>query len=359
MPEESLGTATNELKDTSQHYITRAYLDKFIHPISTEAVLYPYRKGGNPCKARGTKKLGCYTNFYRQLENGELNDKLDEARKFSETLLFSSGKRTPSALAQCVFDENFVPTQSDRLHLAAAAAFLFCGSPVQIHNTAMHTLLLSQMEAFNSFGSEEVAKVYRERFGDQAEQKLKGDREQFLKGEVFMDVGRKNWKQLGFQSFQMEEGMIRLLLQMNLTIVECHYRSFFLTSDNPVIRKFPSSYDNLDDDVWFPISHKRGVLWHRRRLPIRTTFGHAESRSMNRRVIKLCYKFVYSPLSESWVETDCRQETHDPLYGHYGSLEKVIAQAKPAVDQHGRPSGEIVDLLAAMKSGERHDVLRI
>src|SRR5581483_10224476 len=215
------------LEDTNQHYITKAYLDRFIHPDSTQAVLYPYRKGGNSCKPRGTKKLGSAINFYRQRENGVLNDNLDEARKFSETLFFASGKRTPSTLAQCVFDDDFVPVEHDRLHLAAAAAFLFCGSPVQIHNTAMHLLLLDQMDAFNRLGSAEAAKRYRELFGEQAEEKLQADRQELLKGELFVDVGRENWKQLGFTSFQMEADVIKLLLGMRLTIVNCHYKSFF------------------------------------------------------------------------------------------------------------------------------------
>ena len=84
-------TKSDGPKDSNQHYITRAYLDKFIHSESGQPVLFPYRKGGgHPCKPTGTRQIGSAINFYRQRVNGSLTDALDEARKASETLLFSS-----------------------------------------------------------------------------------------------------------------------------------------------------------------------------------------------------------------------------------------------------------------------------
>jgi len=151
-------------------------------------------------------------NFYRQISNGSLTDSLDEARKKSETLLFSSGKRTPSSIARCIFDDGFRPRKADALELAAAAAFLFCGSPVQIHNKAMHHLMLHQMELFNRMGTKEAEDLYRERHGDKASEKLAEDRQQILDGDLFADVGRENWKQLGFESFRLEESVIKMLL---------------------------------------------------------------------------------------------------------------------------------------------------
>jgi hypothetical protein len=347
------------LTDTNQHYITKAHLDKFVHSSSAQEVLYPYRKGGNPCKPRGTKKLGSATNFYRQRVDGELSDQLDEARKASETLLFSSGKRNAGPLAQCIFDDDFSPTESDRLHLAATAAFLYCGSPVQVHNTAMNSLFCAQVELLNRLNSAEAVKSYGERYGAQAVERIDQDRQKVLKGELFADVGRENWKQLGFYSFQIEADVIRLLLDMSMTIVNCHYRSFFLTSDNPAVRTFESAQNRNDDEMWFPISHSRGILWHRRRLGTKIGFGHAESRALNRRVIKHAYKFIYSPLAESWVEEAARNETFDPLLGHYGSLEQVFAQALPAIGPDDKPCGEIVEIFAAMKSGEKPDVVGV
>lgn len=346
------------MSDTNQHYITKAYLDKFIHPDAGQAVLFPYRRGRGACKPRGTKRLGSAINFYRQRENGALNDKLDEARKRSETLLFASGKRTQSSLSACVYNDDFVPMEQDRLQLAAAAAFLWCGSPVQIHNTAMHALAFQQMQFFNLLNTEEAINSYREAYGDDAAARLNEDREKALDGDLFVDVGEENWKQLGFMAFQIEADLIHLLLKMQMTVVNCHPGRFFLTSDNPVGRTFPSGNDKLDDDVWFPISYKRGVLWHRRRLGAKTTFGYSEHFAYNRRLIKNSYKFIYSPLPDGWIESASREVHVDPpLLGHYGSLREVIAQAKPAFDASGRPCGEIIDVMAAMRARPKPDVV--
>ncbi len=348
------------MEDTNQHYITKAYLDKFIHPKAGQAVLFPYRKGGRACRPRGTKKLGSAANFYRQRENGRLHDGLDEARKISEILLFSSGKRTPSSLSQCVFEDNFVPSGIDKLHLSSAAAFLFCGSPVQIHNTAMHLLLLHQVDFLNWHSTEQARTSFEEKYGGDWEAKLEESRRECLTGGLIIDVGEENWKQLGFHSFKMEEDLLRLLGGMEMTIVDCNLQGFFLTSDNPVVRTFPSAHGKQDDEVWLPVSYKRGLLWHRRALGKRTCFGHSQVRSYNRRVIKYCYKYVYSPLAEGWIEPATSQETFDPLLGHYGSLERVIAEAKPAIDgKTGKRCGEIVDFVAALRTGEKLDVVGV
>lgn len=348
------------LTNTNQHYITKAYLDRFVHPDSKQEVLFPYRKGGNACKPRGTKRLGSAANFYRQRENGVLHDRLDEARKVSETLLFASGKRHSSPLSQCVFDDRFNPSEVDRLHLATAAAFLFCGSPVQIHNTAMHALLQCQMDLFNWHATEEARESFRVKHGDAADERLEESRAAVLKGELFLDVGKDNWKQLGFTSFQVEADVIHSLLDMKMTIVDCHYRCLFLTSDNPVVRTFPSAWDiGADDAVWFPISYKRGVLWHRRRFDTRTCLGYSESHALNRRVIKHSFKYVYAPRPDSSVESATRHESFDPLFGYYGSLERVIGQARPAINSDGTPHGEIVDLIAALRSGSQMEVVGI
>jgi len=346
------------MDDTYQHFITKAHLDKFIHPDVGHAVLFPYRKGGDPCKARGTRRLGGAINFYRQRENGAFHDNLDEARKQSETLLFSSGRRTPSSLSQCIYEDAFVPSEQDRLQLAAAAAFLWCGSPVQIHNTAMHALLFFQMDLLNRLNTDEMQKTYRERYGEAAEHRLEEDRDKLLNGELVLDVGKENWRQLGFEAFQIEEVLIRLLLGMQMTVVDCNYRCFFLTSDTPVVRTYPSGHDKLDDEVWFPISYRRGILWHRRNDGIRNRLGYSGSFLYNRRVIRHAYKFIYSPLSEGWIKTAARQETFDPLFGYYGSLEKVIEGAKPAIF-NGERHGEIVDIVAAMRASPKPDVVGI
>lgn len=347
------------MTDTNQHYITKAYLDKFVHPSSGQEILYPYRKGGNPCKPRGIKSLGSAANFYRQRENGILHDKLDEARKVSETLLFASGKRNPSPLSQCIFEDAFIPKEADKLHLAGAAAFLWCGSPVQIHNCAMNTLLHSQIDLFNWHKTDEAIAAFREKHGDAAEQKLAESREMVLKGQLFADVGEGDRKQLGFRSFEIERDVISLLLGMQMTIVDCNRRCVFLTSDNPVVRTFPSGPGRADDEVWFPISHKRAVRWHRRhKMGVREQLGYSQCFQLNRRVIKFAHKFIYSPLRETWIEEAARGETYNPRFGHYGSLERVISKSAKVSSRDGK-QGEIIDLIAAMRDGEQVDVVGV
>lgn len=131
-------------KNDNQHYISRAYLDKFVHPSSSQKVLFPYAKGFGPLSPKGTKRLASADHFYRQIDEGKLTNKLDEARKQSETLYFASGKRTSGPLAKCIFEDSYVPAAGDKMMLAGAAAFLRCGSPVQIHNIAMMALQCSK-----------------------------------------------------------------------------------------------------------------------------------------------------------------------------------------------------------------------
>jgi hypothetical protein len=148
---------------------------------------------------------------------------------------------------------------------------------VQIHNSAMYTLLLAQMDAFNRLNSKQAIEHYKSLYGEQADEMREQHRQELLKGKLFVDVGEENRRQLGFEVYRIEKDVIEMLLQMNLTLVDCHYQSFFLTSDNPVVRIYPSGSDKLDDEVWFPISYKRAIHWHRRRgVGIKNGLGHSE-----------------------------------------------------------------------------------
>ena len=153
--------------------------------------------------------------------------------------------------------------------------------------------------------------------------------------------------------------MIQLLLSMKLTVVDCNYRCFFVTSDNPVVRSYPSAPNRLDDEVWFPISYRRGVLWHRHNREDRTTLGYSQSLEKNKRVIRNSYKFVYSPLQDDWVESAAKNESRNQLLGHYESLEKVVERGTSTFGANGVAPENIVDTIAAMKSGERLDVVGI
>ena len=123
-----------------------------------------------------------------------------------------------------------------------------------------------------------------------------------------------------------------------------------------MVRTYPSRPDKLDDEMWFPISYKRGILWHRRSLSEKTTFGFSETISMNRRIIKHAHRRIYSPLPEDWIREASKEARFDPLFGYYGSLSKVIAASEQAIDMEGKPR-EIVDLVAAMRAGQKMDVV--
>ena len=97
---------------------------------------------------------------------------------------------------------------------------------------------------------------------------------------------------------------------MGLTICTSHPKSCFLTSDNPVIL---TSHSQKDDpgigqrytEVWFSVSYKKGLLWTWKHSGIdKTTLGHSATRVQNRNMIRWCYKEVYSPLREDWINPD-------------------------------------------------------
>jgi Protein of unknown function (DUF4238) len=161
---------------------------------------------------------------------------------------------------------------------------------------------------------------------------------------------------------------------MTLAICRCHPNGFFLTSDNPVIvlsARQPNKPGVAlpDARVWFPISYNRGLLWtHKKGMAgsvavSRSGFGHSETRSLNRQIIKWCYKEVYSPLPETWIDEAMKANSFDPCFGHYGSRNLVIeAHSAPAFVARGsglQRRGEIVDLIAGLKSGAKCDAVRI
>jgi hypothetical protein len=352
------------MKD-NQHFVSKAYLDKFVHPTSRQNVLHPYAKGHGALRPTGTRHLASDDHFYHQVDAGELTNKLDEARKVCETMYFASGKRITGPLAKCIFDDNNTPSMSDKIMLAGAAAFLHGGAPVQVHNTAMMLLLAYQQYTFNRMNTPEVKEEYLKRYGDAAEQRLDEDRELLWKGKIIVDVGEENWKQLGFNAVQVEQALIDALCLMGLTVCYCHPTSCFITSDNPVIITCHSQKDSpglclKDAEVWFSISHKKGLLWTWKHRAIdRTTLGHSATRVQNRNMIRWCYKEVYAPLPEPWIESAVKQLTFDPCYGYYGSLEQVAEHNTIyAFDQKG-VKHELVDTLAALRDGEKCDVLRL
>ncbi len=353
-------------KRDNQHYISKAHLDKFIHPSSEQKVLYPYTKGCGPQPAKGTKCLASADHFYRQIDAGELTNKLDEARKQIETQLFASGKRTSGPLAKCIFDDSYTPIDADKIMLVWAAAFLRCGSPVQIHNCAMSGVMASQMWSFNQLNTDRAKTSYTEKYGDNAEKMIEEDRKKLWEGKIVADVGEENWKQLGFESIGHERTYLDQLMKMGLTICSSHPKSFFITSDNPVILVSSLQPNNPglivpDVRVWFPISYRKGLLWSWAHRGInKTAFGHSETRMWNRQMIKWCYREVYSPSPEDWLRDAVKEIEFDPRLGHYGSLKEMAeSHSLPALDANNKEVGEIIDSAAALRAGKKHDVLKL
>jgi hypothetical protein len=215
------------------------------------------------------------------------------------------------------------------------------------------------------FNTAQLACEYRKQYGEDAERKLEQVRKEFWEGKLFVDVGEENWKQLGFTSFESETTWLEALSMMGLTICDARPKSFFVTSDNPVILTDSSQSNRpvlgtIDDEIWFPISHRKGLFWTRKSSQIgRTTLGHSATRIKNRLMIKWCYKEVYSPLSYAWLESAVTEEKFDPCYGHYGSLKEVAENhCVWAIDEAGKKR-EIIDLLSGLRAGEKLDVLRL
>jgi hypothetical protein len=352
----------------NQHYITKAYLDKFVHANSSQKILFPYDKDLGSLGGKGTKRLGSAEDFYVQKAGESLTNKLDETRKAAETLFFASGKRTSGPVAKCIYDDDFLPGTEEQCVLAGAATFLWCGSPVQIHNTAMMGLMANQMYLFNRLNTERAKELYKTRYDSEADRRLQEDRKAVLQGDLTVDVGEEDWKQLGFESFRYGPHFLAALSDMGLTVCTCHYKSFFLTSDNPVVTTSDERPDRpgvllKDAEVWFPISYKKGLLWSWKHKGVsRDCFGHSKTRAMNRRIIRWCYKKVYSPLRDVWIEAAMKENSFDPCYGHYGSLQQLIdGHTAPAVMITGKSQnvGEIVDLTAGLRAGEKCDVVKL
>lgn len=195
---------------------------------------------------------------------------------------------------------------------------------------------------------------------------IEEDRKKIWEGEIIADVGEENWKQLGFESFRHEKTYLDQLTKMGLTICRSHPKSCFITGDNPVILVSSWQPNNpglivKDIRVWFPISYRKGLLWSWGHRGIdKTTFGHSETRMWNRHMVKWCYQEVYSPLPDDWLRDAVKEITFDPCLGHYGSLKEMAeAHSFPALDGNSKEMGEIIDTGAALRAGEKHDVLKL
>jgi hypothetical protein len=64
--------------------------------------------------------------------------------------------------------------------------------------------------------------------------------------------------------------------------------------------------------------------------------------------------------SDDWIQTAVKEITFAPCLGHYGSLEEMAGSFScDAVDWNDNKLGEIIDTLAALRSGEKRDALKL
>ncbi len=338
----------------NQHYTPKAHLDKFIHPSSAENVLYPYAKGGHSCRPRGTKKLASYESFYVQTVGDGLTDNsLDESLQNAERLMFASGKRTTGPLAKCIYEGRLPATVNERLDLVAGIALMRCRAPVQIHNTAMQGDLSNQMWFLNTLNTDQARAAYIKSGIPAAEvdAEIEVDRRKLLSGELWLGI--EDQRQAGLESFQFTEMLAAALSQMRMRLIHVYRKDVFITSDNPVVVNVPGFHrgegisQTKDTEVWFPISYNRGILLDHREGPDGIEyFGHSQSISLNRRILKWCHRFVYSPLRLNWLKVASRQERFNPLLGRMRSLGDLVESAE----------GDIVSTQKYLENADACDV---
>lgn len=254
----------------NDHYVTKAYLDRFIHPQSIVAgnqVLFPYAKGGAVCRPRGTKNLGSAEHFYTQkLADGRVDTALDEALQKAELYIFASGKRNPGMLAKCIFSDQLPQNPVERDELIVGIALMRCRTPVQIHNTSVMNDLCDHAEVFNQLNKPEARDACRKSPISDAEIEYAIDRvrQKFLNGEL--RVGVEDQKQDGLESLKYVQTIFPVLKTMRLRLVKSFHSDVFIASDNPVVINVPEDsrgqglQQSKATEVWFPISHNRGLL---------------------------------------------------------------------------------------------------
>jgi hypothetical protein len=113
-----------------------------------------------------------------------------------------------------------------------------------------------------------------------------------------------------------------------------------------------------DAEIWLPISYKKGLLWTHKHTDVRkTTLGHSQSREMNRRMIRWCYKDVYSSLAETWIEAAMKANAFNPCFGHYGSLEDAINNHTVTMIKDDGTKAEVMDMVAVLRAGKKLNVV--
>jgi hypothetical protein len=74
-------------------------------------------------------------------------------------------------------------------------------------------------------------------------------------------------------------------------------------------------------------------------------------------MIRFCYKDAFSPLPEDWIHLASVENDFDPCFGHYGSIARAIENHRVIIRDATGAEREVVNLTAALKSGEKKDVV--
>jgi hypothetical protein len=345
----------------NDHYVMVAHLNKFIHPESKQRVLHPFRKGRNELGPKGPKHLGCAEGFYSQvLEDGTVTNRLDTGLKISENLTFGSGKRDCGVLARCIYDDVFFPTtEAERIEITHCTAFSYCRAPVQIHNVAMmHQFTINLMTYEIGLEPDEPivrAMMQANKMSEsEAREHLTIGKKAIRDGDITVSAAFPHERQSGFDILTMQKEMW-IIEKMQWRLLEAAPGSFFLTSDNPVVvedassptRRVHALRQSKNVEIWFPISHRYGFLmaW-RKQGQGRSVASHSQTRSLNRRMIKWCYRHVYSPLRAPWINEAVRDVIFSPLLGRLKSIHECY---------QNKPDGPI-DVVAALQDAEYADV---
>lgn len=351
------------------HYVMKAHLDKFVHPTSDNRRLYPYRRGVGllPWKRDGfgPKGLGWATDFYSQVrEGGSVSNDLDYSIQAQETLFFGSVKGRLSPLSRCIFDADFFPyTEAQKAAIAFCAAFSRLRSPVQIHDAAMVSEFAANAFALKVATTSDTVEWFEKRKGLSSEEARAAAHEwktDLLEGNLRAGVGKDKERQDGLESLAYIKVLVASLTEMCWRLLVATGNDFFLTSDNPVVfedRAQPTKrFNGIRQprvEVWYPLSHRIGLLsnWTMKQQG-RFGVGHSQVRALNRRMIKWCYRNVYSPLPEDWIEHAVRNDDFNPLLDRFTTLGAVVEPAKDNIIIEAPASAAA----AALENGEPADV---
>ncbi len=305
-----------------QHFVMRAHLDKFIlppsHPMASERrfrVLFPYKRGEGQIypHGEGPKGLAWAYGFYDKTSGPDKNF-IDAGLQKVEPGIFSRSKGKMSPICRCVYEDGYFPRSGyDLAMIAYCVAVTWLRSPVVIHTIAMHDGFLNNVKALyiaNESG-------------------------------INVEVKIKHEKQNGLMALKYPKILAPVFAEMRWRILTPPRNQYFLTSDNPVViydqttskRRFVQIGQSKDVEIWFPLSFNTGLYLDWKAGGVlsgnengnRFAIGRSKTRELNRHIIRRCYKHVYSPLAEEWIEDAIIENKFSPMLGKFTTFEDCMS----------------------------------